>query len=91
MAATPHARLTVLVVDDEAGMRALVRRCLLEYCEVLEAASGEEALRLDRSIDLLITDEMMPEMVGHELARRFRIRHPAIMAGRSRQQLSGVL
>jgi two-component system cell cycle sensor histidine kinase/response regulator CckA len=72
----PQARLTVLVVDDEAGMRALVRRCLIEHCDILEAASGQEALQQNASFDLLITDEIMPEMMGHELARRFRARHP---------------
>lgn len=59
-------------------MRTLVKRCL-EECEILEAASGQQAV--DASIDptmldLLITDQMMPGMEGHEVARRLRLRHP---------------
>jgi two-component system cell cycle sensor histidine kinase/response regulator CckA len=72
-------QLKVLVVDDEEGMRVLVKRCLDEDCHVLQAASGVEALALlgpTQRIELLITDEMMPEMEGHELARRFRTQNP---------------
>jgi two-component system, cell cycle sensor histidine kinase and response regulator CckA len=72
-------QLHVLIVDDEEGMRQLVRRCLAEDCRIVEAASGPEALALvedTNTIDVLITDEMMPGMQGHELARRFRTRNP---------------
>lgn len=71
--------LRILIVDDEEGMRMLVRRCLAADCHVLEAASGAEALALvadSAAIDVLVTDEMMPEMEGHELARRFRAQNP---------------
>jgi two-component system, cell cycle sensor histidine kinase and response regulator CckA len=72
-------RLKVLVVDDEEGMRALVRRCLEQRFEVVEAASGADALALAERLwplGLLLTDEAMPEMEGHELARRFRVMDP---------------
>ncbi|HEX4346457.1 MAG TPA: response regulator [Vicinamibacterales bacterium] len=72
-------QLRVLIVDDEEGMRLLVKRCLAEDCHIVEAGSGAEALARvtdGRSIDLLVTDEMMPEMEGHELARRFRTQNP---------------
>jgi PAS domain S-box-containing protein len=70
-------RATILVVEDEAGIRALVRKILLrQNYEVLEAASGEEALAICREtpaqIDLLITDMIMPQMGGRELADRLR-------------------
>ena len=71
--------LRVLVVDDEEGMRQLVRRCLADGCHVVDASSGAEALALVAdgcAIDVLVTDEMMPEMEGHELARRFRAQNP---------------
>jgi len=56
---------TILVAEDEPGIRALVRKILRRQgYRVLEAADGEEALRTMRehsgSIDLLITDVMMP-------------------------------
>lgn len=72
-------RLRVLVVDDEEGMRQLVRRCLAQDCDLIEAGGGAEALALvgeGSAVDLLVTDEMMPEMEGHELARRLRTQNP---------------
>ena len=74
-----EAALRVLLVDDEAPIRTLVKRCLVESFEVVEAANGPEALAFLTDIDrvgLLITDEMMPDIQGHELARRFRLQKP---------------
>jgi two-component system cell cycle sensor histidine kinase/response regulator CckA len=73
----PVVRLeTILVVEDEAGIRALVRKILRRQgYEVLEAANGEEGLAISREhpgpIDLLITDVIMPEVGGRELVDRF--------------------
>ena len=72
--------LTVLIADDEAAMRKLVRRCLdHSRFNVVEAESGRQAIELvkdARTLDLLITDEMMPEMRGHELSRQLRLQNP---------------
>jgi two-component system cell cycle sensor histidine kinase/response regulator CckA len=67
---------TILVVEDEAGIRALVRKILRRQgYEVLEAANGDEALAICREhpgpIELLITDVIMPEVGGRELVDRF--------------------
>lgn len=74
-----HA-ITILAVDDEPGVLALVRRCLDdERVTVLEATSGKEALEQipkNASLDLLITDMRMPEMEGDELARQVRALDP---------------
>jgi two-component system, cell cycle sensor histidine kinase and response regulator CckA len=82
VAATTAARGagTVLVVEDEAGVRHLARD-VLRRCgyRVLEAADGSEALRLveqEGRIDLLLTDVVMPGMSGAELARKFRALRP---------------
>ncbi len=66
---------TVLVVDDEANLRRLVaRRLVNEGYRVLEAGDGAEALELlhatDTQVDLVITDIRMPRMDGYELADR---------------------
>jgi CheY-like chemotaxis protein len=68
---------TILVVEDEAGIRALVRKILRRQgYEVLEASNGDEALIVCRehpgTLDLLITDVMMPQMGGRELVDKLR-------------------
>ncbi|MGH9761366.1 MAG: PAS domain S-box protein, partial [Blastocatellia bacterium] len=72
---------TVLVVEDEAIVRNLVKR-VLEGCgyRVLEAVNGTEALALCAqhagSIDAVLTDVVMPQMSASELARRIYDRYP---------------
>ena len=66
---------TILLTDDQAGVRAPLRRILEESgYRVIEAGGGEEALavagRLDGPIHLLLTDIVMPGMSGVELARK---------------------
>ncbi len=72
---------TVLLVEDEESVRRVTRRFLesLGY-EVLSAASPGRAMELARShaddIDLLITDVILPEMNGRELAHRLLSANP---------------
>jgi two-component system cell cycle sensor histidine kinase/response regulator CckA len=65
---------TVLVVEDDALVRSMVRRALSEAgFRVIEAANGEEALavvRSDSQIDAVLTDLAMPELGGRQLARQ---------------------
>jgi PAS domain S-box-containing protein len=73
----PAPLATILVVEDEAGIRALVRKILRRQgYEVLEAANGQEALALCREhgprVELLITDVLMPQMGGRELVERLQ-------------------
>jgi CheY-like chemotaxis protein len=73
----PAPLATILVVEDEAGIRALVRKILRRQgYEVLEAANGQDALALCRDhghrVDLLITDVLMPQMGGRELVERLQ-------------------
>jgi len=74
---------TILLVEDDAAIRANVRNCLqhLGY-HALEVESGEAALEAcDRSsanIDLVITDLVMPGMGGHQLAEKLQERFPAL-------------
>ncbi len=73
----PAPLATILVVEDEAGIRALVRKILRRQgYEVLEAANGQDALALCREhgqrVELLITDVLMPQMGGRELVERLQ-------------------
>lgn len=71
----------ILVVDDEAPVRELLREILEEVgCEVALACGGEEALALfaPESFDAVFTDIGMPGMNGWELARRLRALDPAL-------------
>ncbi|MBX9678319.1 MAG: response regulator [Gemmataceae bacterium] len=71
----------VLIVEDEEGVRSLLSKILVHNgYTVLEAGTGGEALRLagnfGSAIHLMITDIMMPEISGPELAKLFREAHP---------------
>jgi len=73
----------VLLVEDERAVRELVATALRERgYHVVEAADGEEALRLaadaHEPIDLLVTDVVMPAMGGPELARRLGASRPGL-------------
>ena len=72
---------TILLVEDDHTFRAVVRRALeSQGYHVLDAAGGVEALTaLDRhrgSIELLVTDIVMSDITGNELAKRLRILRP---------------
>ncbi len=74
---------TVLLVDDEEGVRDLVKRILRRRgYSVLEARHEEEALCLCRqhpnTIDLLLTDVVLPGLSGHELAQRLTALRPGM-------------
>ena len=88
----------ILVVDDEARMRKLVKDFLsAKGYDVVEAGDGEEAVQkfmADRSIRLLILDVMMPKMDGWEVVKTVRRESqvPIIMLtakGEERDELQG--
>jgi len=72
---------TILVVDDEAVIRDLLKRTLLrEGFEVVTASDGEEGLKrlAAGKIDVLITDIVMPNMDGRELLQQVNKDYPHI-------------
>jgi signal transduction histidine kinase/CheY-like chemotaxis protein len=74
---------TILLAEDEDGVRRLLRRLLEEQgYRVLEAASGGEALtvveRHAGSLDLVVTDVVMPGMGGREMVARLLERRPGL-------------
>jgi CheY-like chemotaxis protein len=76
-------RETILIVDDEAGILGLMRKILRrERYEVIEASTAEEALQLATAhngpIHMLLTDVMLPGMLGPELARKMYAQNSAL-------------
>jgi CheY-like chemotaxis protein len=74
---TPRGSETVLVVDDEALLLTMTETILTEFgYKILTASSGQKALAIlerdDVSVDLVITDLVMPGMSGRELVERIR-------------------
>jgi two-component system, cell cycle sensor histidine kinase and response regulator CckA len=74
---------TILLVEDEDGVRALARH-ILQDCgyTLLEARDGPEAEQLARQhqgrIDLLVTDVILPRMGGREIAERLAGMQPSM-------------
>jgi two-component system, cell cycle sensor histidine kinase and response regulator CckA len=82
-AAVPKKEYTILLAEDEPSLRAVTRSSLQECgYTVLEAKDGREALRVSRqyegTIDLLLTDIVMPEIGGHALAQDLSRERPGI-------------
>jgi two-component system cell cycle sensor histidine kinase/response regulator CckA len=81
--APPQACPTVLLVEDEAALRAGIRRLLQkEGYTVLEAENGATALQLldqaPNSVALVLTDLRMPVMDGRQLAAALARRRPSL-------------
>src|SRR5262249_34109588 len=79
--AAPCPKGTVLLVEDEEGVRRLVRQVLqTSGYDVLEARHGMEALQLwdakKDEVRLMVTDVVMPEMNGSDLAQRLLSQRP---------------
>jgi two-component system cell cycle sensor histidine kinase/response regulator CckA len=72
---------TLLLVEDEAALREVVERMLQAMgFKVLKAASGSEALRIGqeypKEIHLLLTDVVMPQMSGRQVAEQLLAQRP---------------
>jgi nitrogen-specific signal transduction histidine kinase/CheY-like chemotaxis protein len=83
LSAPPHGRETVLLVEDEHGVRRLARLSLERHgYTVLEASGGREAIELadtyDGDIEVLLTDVVMPDINGREVSERLRVRRPGL-------------
>lgn len=73
--------MVVMVVDDDAGMRALLREMLsLDRLDVREEASGESLVEaLEREVpDLIVMDKEMPGPSGLDLLSYIARRHPGL-------------
>lgn len=90
-----HRGSTVLIVEDEPGVRAITTRILeLEGFQVVQVADGATALELAGRMaqpDLLLTDLMMPGIGGAEMVRQLELRWPTLrvlfMSGYSTDEL----
>ena len=100
-AEVPYQRIpkgeTVLVVEDEPALREVTKRIFARNgYQVITAANGPEALDIARdypaAIHLLVTDVVMPHMLGKEVAEKMRLIKPEIevifMSGYARPVLA---
>ena len=78
---TTRRRGTVLVVDDEEGVRASIRAILEETCEILEAEHGAAALEIlaQREVDLVMLDQRMPGEAGVDILPRVKALDPSVV------------
>ena len=88
--------MKVLVVDDEAGIREVIKEyCLFEHYDVLEAENGVEALNIlqNDSIDIIVLDIMMPKMDGYSTLREIRKNYqiPVIMLSARSEEYNKLL
>jgi two-component system, cell cycle sensor histidine kinase and response regulator CckA len=79
----PISKGTVLLVEDESAVREATKRMLKKYgFTVLEAKHGEDALlvwdKAGATVDLVLTDVVMPAMGGAELVQTLRQRRPGV-------------
>ena len=77
----PPRRGTVLVVDDEEGVRASFRVLLEDECAVLEAEDGEQALEVLRrhEVDVVMLDQRMPGEPGIDVLSRIKALDPSVV------------
>lgn len=80
---TKMPQATVLVAEDDRDLRRMICLVLQECgCQTVEVADGVEALQvcqcLDRPIDLVIANVVMPHLCGWDLAAKLRRAYPAI-------------
>lgn len=70
----------ILIVEDEDAIRSFIRVNLKRHnFEIIEAASGEEALeKVDASVDIALLDVMLPGIDGFEVCRRIREEYAAM-------------
>ena len=70
----PQADWTILIVDDEAQVRASLARCLEDDYRVLSVASGPEALTTieGEEVDLVLCDHAILTRLGSDFVRRLR-------------------
>ena len=83
VAETPRGSATILLADDDEALRRLMSQVLSRNgYRVEETASGEEALALfseiDADVDLLVSDVVMGELSGPELATKLREAQPGL-------------
>jgi hypothetical protein len=80
---SPRGAETILIVEDESAVRRMAARALAaQGYAILEAENGAEALELlahgDGSVDLVLSDVVMPLLNGRELGERLAVERPGL-------------
>ena len=74
-------RLSILLIDDDAGVRRAAKRALLHEFDVLDVADGAEAIQALRSgrFDAVVTDLVMPNVDGAGVVAWLERYQPALV------------
>ncbi len=74
------SKWSILIVDDEFGVRESLKMLLKPYYDMYSAPDGKEALNIikERDIDLITLDLRMPKLSGIETLREIRKIHPGV-------------
>ncbi|MDQ8205297.1 response regulator [Pelagicoccus sp. SDUM812003] len=77
-------KYTILYVDDEVSNLRVFKSTFRRDFNILLAESGEESVKVlnENQVDLLITDQMMPEMTGVDLLKRIKDLYPNVPPNR---------
>jgi signal transduction histidine kinase/ligand-binding sensor domain-containing protein/DNA-binding response OmpR family regulator len=69
-----ESKPTILIVEDNVDVRTFIKEVLIEKNNILEAENGKEALKIakNKSINLIISDVMMPIMNGIDLCNKIK-------------------
>ncbi len=74
LATTPENQNTILVIDDDPEILSFVSKQLQNTYKIITATNGKEALDIleTESVNLIVSDVMMPEIDGFELCKRLK-------------------
>lgn len=77
---TQGHRCSLLIVDDEKGVRESLQMVLQDHYDILLAATGAEALRIfeSRAVDIVLLDIMLPDIDGRRLIPELKAVDPCV-------------
>ncbi|MBX7152746.1 response regulator [bacterium] len=76
---TENRKPTILIVDDEVEILKILKKTLEDDYTIITASRAKEALLKLDSVQVILSDQRMPEMTGSEFLKKVRETHPDIV------------